>query len=82
MAASLVAAALVVVEEAVSVEEVEVTWNSGVPVGFDMRDNCEASGSVEGVREIVWKRVVKEDVEREAVFILKSTMLDWGTLSK
>ena len=54
-------------------------WNSGEPVGFDMRDVCEAPGTVEDVCEAGWNSGVKEDVAREVEFSLKSTMSVWGT---
>ena len=58
--------------------EGETTWNSGVPVGFDMRDVCEAPGTVEDVCEIGWNSGVVENVEREVEFFLKSTMSVYG----
>ena len=53
-----------------------------MPVGFDVRDVCEASGSVEGVCEVGWNSGVKEDVGREVEFFLKSTMSAWGISPK
>ena len=64
-----------------SIAEGETTWNRGVPVGFDMGDVPEALGTVEDVCEIGWNSGVKEDVEREVEFFLRSTMLIWGTSS-
>ena len=64
------------------VAEGETTWNSGVPVGFDMRDVPEAPCSVEDVCEIGWNSGVKEDVAREVEFSLKSRMSVWALLLK
>ena len=63
-----------------SVEEGETTWNSGVPVGFDMREDPEIPGAVEGVCENGWNRGVKENVETEVEFFLKNMRSVWVTL--
>ena len=65
-----------------SVAELETTWNSGVPVGFDARVVCEAPAFVEDVCGIGWNSGVKEDVEREVEFFLKFTMSVWGASLK